>query len=273
MGGTDLNEGVILKNAKRIPVNSVSEVDFIQAGEVLFNNTNSTTWVGKTAVLYEKTLPSICCSNHVTRIVPNVRISSEYLSAVFNMMQRLGYFSKLSTNFNNQAGINSETLEKIVILLPSLAIQNRLVSELDVARVERDEARAKADSLLSGIDHWLTKQLGIKTPKNRVANAYAIHLKAREPTKQLGADYYHPERVDALRAIQAADKADKVVGLGEIVAFKRDTEKEADPDKYIGLANIESNTGELAVTTEEPGKGQCFFSIKAMSCMGGSALI
>jgi len=106
-----------------------------------------------------------------------------------------------------------------------------------------------------------------------VANAYAIHLKAREPTKQLGADYYHPERVDALRAIQAADKADKVVGLGEIVAFKRDTEKEADPDKYIGLANIESNTGELAVTTEEPGKGQCFFSIKAMSCMGGSALI
>jgi len=93
LGGTDLNEGVILKNAKRIPVNSVSEVDFIQAGEVLFNNTNSTTWVGKTAVLYEKTLPSICCSNHVTRIVPNVRISSEYLSAVFNMMQRLGYFS------------------------------------------------------------------------------------------------------------------------------------------------------------------------------------
>ena len=40
--------------------------------------------------------------------------------------------------------------------------------------------------------------------------------------------------------------------------FIRDTEKEAEPDRYIGLANIEGNTGELVSSTEEPGRGQCF---------------
>ena len=40
--------------------------------------------------------------------------------------------------------------------------------------------------------------------------------------------------------------------------FKRDIEGKADPEQYIGLAKIESNTGELVADTVEFGKGQCF---------------
>ena len=136
--------------------------------------------------------------------------------------------------------------------------QKSLLKLLDSANESRQIKNASADTLLSGIDSWLLGELGVVVPKKEVRAVYAIQIGQSESGKQLGADYYHPQRLGALRAIKEAKKAKKVFRLGEIVDFIRDTEKEADPEKYIGLANIESNTGELASTTEEPGKGQCF---------------
>ena len=97
---------------------------------------------------------------------------------------------------------------------------------------------------MEGIDSAILVLLGIAVPKCDKRIAYAVRSSLEVRGRQLGADYYHPERVNALREIQNASNAKRVVKLSEIVEFKRDTEKEADPEKYIGLANIESNTGE-----------------------------
>ena len=52
-----------LANAKFVPRAAVSAADWLQKGEVIFNNTNSTAWVGKTGVFAGET--ECACSNHI----------------------------------------------------------------------------------------------------------------------------------------------------------------------------------------------------------------
>ena len=127
---------------KRVPKASVAPREIIQQGEVLLNNTNSTAWVGKTTV-FEDARPC-CCSNHVTRIVPNKRVVPWFLASLLNAIRSTGYLGLLATNFVNQAGINTETLDSLRLPIPDKHIQKTIVDELCRRRLEarrlRDEA-------------------------------------------------------------------------------------------------------------------------------------
>lgn len=73
-----------------------------------------------------------------------------------------------------------------------------------------------------------------------------------------GADYYHPERIKAINTIQNNPHiiAKK---LCEVVEFKRELVNSCDSDlKYLGLAGVESHTGELSGIDEEA-SGQAFY--------------
>ena len=157
-----------------------------------------------------------------------------------------------------QSNINKEEFKSFTIPLPSLGKQKSLVKLLDGSCESRQLKIMSANALLSGIDSWMMKEIGIVAPKKETCAAYAIQIERSALGTQLGADYYHPERIGALKAIKAARKAKEIVRLAQVVDFKRDIEKEADPKRYIGLAKIESNTGELVADAVNLGKGQCF---------------
>jgi type I restriction enzyme, S subunit len=150
-----------LKGTKSVPRASVSDSDLLQQGEVLFNNTNSAEWVGKTAIF---DLGDECaCSNHITRIIVGTQLDPYYLAAFLNALRGVGYFRALSTYFNNQAGINSGTLGELKIPIPPLHVQKRISNEVQErkqrARLLQDEAAKKwqtarqmfEDQLLNGV--------------------------------------------------------------------------------------------------------------------------
>ena len=87
--------------------NPYPERDYLQYGEVLFNNANSTSQVGRSAVFREHI--SAVCSNRVTRPLVKDDIEPEFVEMVLNMLQQRVYFARLCTNFNNQAGVNTTT--------------------------------------------------------------------------------------------------------------------------------------------------------------------
>jgi len=136
---------ISLESAKFVPELDVGENDKIKVGEVLFNNTNSSLWVGKSAVF---DLQERCaCSNHMTRLrLIDPKHSPSFLAAFLNALRSIGYFSALATNFNNQSGINSDTLGALRIPLPPADVQSDISSEVmrrkTVARQLRAEARA-----------------------------------------------------------------------------------------------------------------------------------
>ena len=154
-----LDGEIDMSDAYGIGVKNVSERDYLQSGEVLFNNTNSTLLVGKSAVFREPV--AAICSNHVTPLRVREGIEPAFVEMVLNLLRQEGYFARLCTNFNNQAGINTATLASVRIPLPPASQREKLIDMMAAARAERKAKLAEADALLAGIDDFLLDALGI----------------------------------------------------------------------------------------------------------------
>jgi len=152
-----------LEGTKFVPKESVADSDWCVRGEVLFNNTNSTEMVGKSAVF---DLEKPCaCSNHITRLKPRSGVDAEYLAAVFNALRRIGYLALLSTNFNNQAGINRATLRQLRLPRPPTTKQELISAEVRRRREEARRLRAEGEAGWEAAKRWFEEQiLGASTP-------------------------------------------------------------------------------------------------------------
>jgi type I restriction enzyme, S subunit len=76
--------------------------------------------------------------------------------------------------------------------------------------------------------------------------------------KKLYPDYFHPERLNAIRAVQRKYKGDRCATLQAVAEFQRDQRQVQPNDSYLGLANVQPNTGERVDSTEEDGEGTVF---------------
>ena len=130
---------------KYVPNENLRSDDYCKKGEIIFNNTNSPDLVGKTAVFDSDVL--CAASNHMTRITVKDGVNPYYVASFFNLLLSIGYWKLLCTNFNNQAGINTETLKKVRIPLPEKGIQDQIATELmqrrSQANILRKEAQAE----------------------------------------------------------------------------------------------------------------------------------
>ena len=181
----------------------------------------------------------------------NEQVSPEFLCACLYTS-----FGKAQINaVKNRAAqphINAEEVKRLEIPHPSLNVQRRFVAELDAARAERDNALAEAECLIGSIDEMVKEKLKLPEVKLPEQLGYAIRLSTIKHNRTLSADYFHPERMVALRAIQEVPNAP----LSQLVKFKRKITKVPEGRRYIGLASITSNTGQLS-DAEETATGQC----------------
>ncbi len=103
----------------------------LKQGDVLFNNTNSSALVGKTAVISRREI-GFAYSNHMTRVQPEIGINSVFLARQLHFLWMVGYMKQRCTNHVNQASISSKTLaQTIPIYLPPAAEQTRIVAKLE----------------------------------------------------------------------------------------------------------------------------------------------
>jgi len=94
-------------------------------------------------------------------------------------------------------------------------------------------------------------------PKMENPYVYATVRSQLVNEKRLNPDYFHPERILTIRSMKQKKNSLRVERLEDIVDFVREiTTAEASPI-YIGLANVQSHTGELVEPTETA-TGSCF---------------
>lgn len=161
---TNIDENGFLKFDKNIFIPDSIQTLKLQVGDVLFNNTNSQEWVGKTALLKEKL--DLSCSNHITCIrVDKNKILPEFLWLILNVYQRNKIFYSICTNWNNQSGVGIDLLKSLEIPLPSLDIQQEMVSLYQNAYQQKQQKELEAKILLESIDEYLLKELDIKSPE------------------------------------------------------------------------------------------------------------
>jgi type I restriction enzyme S subunit len=113
-------------------------------GDVLFNNTNSPTLVGKTA--WVDSVEPLAYSNHMTRLRSPEGLDGKFLAAQLHHMWATGYFKSILNNHVNQASVSRKALLNTLITFPPLAEQHRIVAKLDdqLAHIEAGEAALRS---------------------------------------------------------------------------------------------------------------------------------
>ena len=100
----------------------------LEKDDLLFNRTNSSEWVGKTAI-YKKEQPAIY-AGYLIRVRP-LLISPDYLNTVMNSCYYRDWCYNVKTDAVNQSNINAQKLSQLMIPIPPLKEQGRIVAEMD----------------------------------------------------------------------------------------------------------------------------------------------
>lgn len=211
--------------------------------------------LGYTAV-FPKELKKGNITSHLAGLRPSKNVVSEFLawylssSAGIKQIYRWG-------NKTTRPELNTGEVRNILIPLPSQDVQRALVAEMESARAARQAKLSQAEELLKGIDGFVLEHLGLKLPKESTRKSFAARLKQLQASQTMNADYFHPERMEALKVIQKSSPRLRVERLADIADFLRDIANVQKDDNYLGLASVQSNTGEL-IQVEETADGQCF---------------
>ena len=130
----------------------------LEKDDLLFNRTNSSEWVGKTAIYKEKQ-PAIY-AGYLIRIRP-LLISPDYLNTVMNSGYYRDWCYDVKTDAVNQSNINAQKLSQLMIPIPPLKEQGRIVAEMDKWISLIDIVKNGKDDLLTIIKQAKSKILNL----------------------------------------------------------------------------------------------------------------
>jgi hypothetical protein len=240
-----IQDGVLLPTDVRV---SLQTDRLLQSGDILTGRVGG---LGQFAVYLEDTPASFSDNTLRLRLTDVNRSRAKFISYFMNSSPGRTQLLRDSRG-GLQKVVTQESVGRIVV--PSLRdLEPRLVAELDAARAERDRALAEAERLLTSIDDLVKTRLGLPDPEPPRQASYAIRLATAKGTNTLSADFFHPERMQAVRLIQRLSNAP----LSRLVRFQRNIIKTPGESRYIGLASVASGTGQLTDAVETA-SGQCF---------------
>lgn len=113
-----------------IPENEKVEKYFLKSGQLLFNTRNSKELVGKTTVVPDNISEKIVANNNILRIESFQHMKLSFVSYYLISPVSRYIFSTLTTATTNVAAIYQEQLKEIVIPIPPLEEQKRIVTKI-----------------------------------------------------------------------------------------------------------------------------------------------
>jgi len=187
----------------------------------------------------------------VVRGVQSTLVTPKYLFHVLRMEFCTKQFDQYSSGGNYPA-ITKDDFRKIIIPLPPLPEQRKIVAELDAAYAAKRAADEKATKLLSSIDEMVLKELGIaKLPKPDTSLSSRIFtVPAREVHNgRLDPIAYQSMRRQFYKNVRAGTY--EVLRLNEIVDVVRRQTDSLDGLRYVGLENINGEDGSYCPTNDK----------------------
>ncbi len=124
----------------------VEVTNWLKAGDVLFNNTNSSELVGKTALASGR--DKYAFSNHMTRIRVSSALEASFLATELQYLFRHGYFKVHCNNHVSQASISSKYLNhRLPFIVPPLPEQRRIVAKIEALQSRSRKAREALEAI------------------------------------------------------------------------------------------------------------------------------
>ena len=158
---SDIDENGNLKNDTIKTAKNIDEKYILNDNDFLFARTGS---VGRT-FLYKKSMgKSIYAGYLIKYILDTSKIYPEYLSA-YCQTSKYWQWVKQQERPAVQSNINAEEYSSLTIPLPPLDKQKEIANIMKEANLLKEKLEKEADKLLSSIDEYLLKELGINLPK------------------------------------------------------------------------------------------------------------
>ncbi len=134
----------------------------LEPGDILFNRTNSKELVGKCEVFREAgawvfASYLIRVRTNEARLLP--QFVSDFLGTTIGRMQ----IDRVSRQIIGMTNINAEEIRELLIPVPPLRQQEKLIAAMDAARLARHKKLQEAEALLAGMEAFLLGVLGLQT--------------------------------------------------------------------------------------------------------------
>jgi len=146
MNNVDTQGKFVWDTVLRVPVaHGMVERFRLEPGDVLFNNTNSTELVGKSALFHGYSEP-VVYSNHFTRLRTNPdALLPAFLAAWLTHQWQRGVFAGICNRWIGQSAVKADKLLTLFVPLPPLAEQRRIVAALSEKIAAVEKARTAAE--------------------------------------------------------------------------------------------------------------------------------
>ena len=170
----------------------------LEKNDLLFNRTNSSEWVGKTAIFKSKT-PTIY-AGYLIRI-RCIIVCPDYVNFVMNSLYHRDWCNQVKTDAVNQSNINAQKLSNFQIPIPPYSEQLRIVNKAKQLLSTIDILDEKSTDLKMFIDNTKSKILdlaisGKLVPQNS-ADEPAIELLRKINPNFVPCDNSHYEKLPA----------------------------------------------------------------------------
>ena len=144
-------------------------------------------------------------------------------------------------------GLDYKALYSLKIILPPPNIQNHIVTIMQSAYAQKARKEQEADALLESIDGYVLAELGIEMPTVEEKRCYVV--RAGQFEGRLDPSAYRVQKSSSITAIHASKY--ETVNLRKIVNFRKELVTDSSELPYLGMKNVESNTGYHVHATDE----------------------
>ena len=129
-----------------------------------------------------------------------IELNKKYLLFILRVQLSLKQMLQRSSGGNYPA-ITSEELKKIIIPLPPLSVQNRIVSLMEKAYSSKKSKETETQKLLDSINDYVLDELGIKLPELEDKMIYVVNSDDVKD-KRIDAYYYQPKFEEIEKAVK-----------------------------------------------------------------------
>ncbi|MGB3479856.1 MAG: restriction endonuclease subunit S [bacterium] len=146
-----------------------------------------------------------------------IELNKKYLYVILRTQLSLKQMLQRSSGGNYPA-ITTEELKKLIIPLPPISTQERIVTLIESAYFKNQQKESEAQKLLDSINDYVLNELGIKPPELKDKMIYVVDSDEVE-NNRIDAHYYEPKFEEVEKAVnkgkyevkELKDVADKLL--------------------------------------------------------------